>query len=81
MFACASDAAFADLPTVNLTLLTTIFGTVRSVFERNLPAREASAVMRELVLMCNAYLETVKTSPRGAASEREHENGLRQRIA
>jgi hypothetical protein len=32
MFASASDAVFADLPTVNLTLLNTVFGTVRSVF-------------------------------------------------
>lgn len=64
MFASASDAVFADLPIVNLTLLTTIFGTVRSVFERNLPVSEASAVHRQLVLMCIAYLETVKIPPR-----------------
>ncbi len=65
MFASASDAAFADLPIVNLTLLTTVFGTVRSVFERNLPAPEAGAVQRQLLLMCTAYLEAVKT-PRAA---------------
>ncbi|WP_342628403.1 TetR/AcrR family transcriptional regulator [Nguyenibacter vanlangensis] len=65
MFASASDAAFADLPAVNLTLLTTIFGTVRSVFERNLPISEGQAVHRQLVLMCIAYLEAVKIpSPR-----------------
>jgi len=60
MFASAPDAVFADLHTVNLTLLTTIFGTVRSVFERNLPSAEARAVHRQLVLMCLAYLEAVK---------------------
>lgn len=59
MFVSASDAVFADLPIVNLTLLTTIFGTVRSVFERNLPAAEASAVQGQLISMCIAYLGTV----------------------
>ncbi len=63
MFASASDAAFADLPTINLTLLTTIFGAVRSVFERNLPDAEGSAVQRQLVLMCLAYLDAVRTTP------------------
>lgn len=60
MFASASDATFADLPTVSLALLTTIFGTVRSVFERHIPATEARAVQRQLVLMCTAYLEAVR---------------------
>ena len=63
MFASASDAAFADLPVVNLTLLTTIFGSVRSVFERNLPVDEAAAVRGQLVLMCVAYLESVRLPP------------------
>ena len=56
MFASAPDAVFADLPTVNLTLLTTVFGAVRSVFERNLPRAQAGAVHRHLVSMCKAYL-------------------------
>lgn len=67
MFASASDADFAELPLVNLTLLTTIFGAVRSVFERNLPADEAAAVQKQLVLMCTAYLETIRLRPRSAA--------------
>lgn len=67
MFASASDAGFADLPVVNLTLLTTIFGAVRSVFERNLPADEAAAVRRQLVLMCVAYLDAVRLRPDRAA--------------
>lgn len=60
MLGSASDAAFADLATVNLTLLATIFGTVRNVFERNLPAPEERAVQAQLVVMCNAYLEAVR---------------------
>ena len=68
MFASASDAVFADLSAVNLTLLTTIFGTVRSVFERNLPMAEASAVHRQLVLMCIAYLEAVRVPARGTGA-------------
>ena len=60
MFASASDAVFADLHTVNLTLLTSIFGTVRSVFERDLPAPEADAVLGQLIVMCMAYLQAVR---------------------
>ncbi len=67
MFASAPDAGFADLPVVNLTLLTTIFGSVRSVFERNLPADEAAAVRSQLVLMCVAYVEAVRLRPDRAA--------------
>jgi AcrR family transcriptional regulator len=70
MFASASDAAFTDLPTVNLTLLTTVFGTVRSVFERNLPAAEGGAVHRQLILMCIAYLEAIKIPRRGGTTSR-----------
>ena len=60
MFASASDAAFADLAIVNLTLLTSIFGTVRSAFERGLPAPEGRALHRQLIVMCCAYLEASK---------------------
>lgn len=66
MFADASDAAFADMPAVVLTLLTSIFGTVRSVFERNLPKAEADAVMEQLKLMCTAYLEAAKVQDKSA---------------
>lgn len=61
MLATASDAIFADLPTVNLTLLATVFGTVRNVFERNLPSDEERAVQGQLLMMCNAYLEAVRS--------------------
>ena len=60
MLASASDAAFVDLRTVTLTFLTTVFGTVRNVFERDLPAPDADAVLGQLMLMCRAYLESVR---------------------
>jgi len=60
MLASAVDASFADLPTVTLTLLSTVFGTVRSVFERELPPATADAVCRQLMLMCLAYLAAVR---------------------
>ena len=60
LFASASDASFVDLPGVNLTLLTTIFGAVRNVFERNLPASEAIRVREQLIVMCEAYLAVIK---------------------
>lgn len=65
MLASASDAAFGDLVTVNLTLLATIFGTVRNVFERNLSVPEERAVQGQLVMMCNAYLIAVRSSQAG----------------
>lgn len=61
MLASASDATFADLPTVNVTLLATVFGTVRNVFERNLPPNEERAVQGQLLMMCNAYLEAARS--------------------
>lgn len=60
MLETASDASFVDLRTVTLTLLTTIFGAVRNVFERDLSADEAQAVRHELNLMCIAYLTAVR---------------------
>lgn len=60
MLLSAVDASFADLTTVTLTLLSTVFGTVRSVFERDLPADQGGAVCQQLVVMCIAYLKVVK---------------------
>lgn len=59
---------------------TTIFGTVRSVFERNVPASEARAVHRQLILMCITYLELVKAS-RSAPGTHEQTTGFGQRVA
>jgi len=64
MLGSASDADFADLPIVNLTLLATVFGTVRNVFERDLSASEIGAMLRQLTLMCVAYLDAVKMPSR-----------------
>ncbi len=71
MFASASDAVFADLPIVSLTLLTTVFGTTRGVFERNLSMPDARAVHRQLVLMCIAYLDAVRMPAPDAAATPE----------
>lgn len=57
MLASASDATFTDLGSVNLTLVTVIFGTVRNTFERNLTAAAADALHRQLMLMCRSYLK------------------------
>lgn len=62
MLASASDAAFEAPPLVTLTLLSTIFGTVRNVFERDLPASDERAVEAQLVIMCRGYLETVRAA-------------------
>ena len=60
MLHTAGDATFADLPTVNLTLLSTVFGTVRNVFERNLPSDKVDAIRSQLIMMCSAYLKAVR---------------------
>lgn len=61
MLETASDATFGDLATVNLTLLSTVFGTVRNVFERNLPPNQDHAVQGQLMMMCKAYLEAARS--------------------
>jgi AcrR family transcriptional regulator len=66
MFASAPDAEFADLPIVSLTLLTSLFGTVRSLFDRSLPKPWACGVQQQLIFMCRSYLEAAKTSSRAA---------------
>ncbi|WP_457349487.1 TetR/AcrR family transcriptional regulator [Sphingomonas sp. UYP23] len=58
MFASAPDARFDDLTMVSLTLLTSITGSVRALFDRNLPKPWACDIERELILMCHAYLAT-----------------------
>lgn len=58
MLESAPDADCANIGLVNVSLLSVIFGTVRNVFERNLPASEQAAIRRELMSMCLGYLET-----------------------
>jgi AcrR family transcriptional regulator len=60
MLATATDATFNDIESVNLTLLTVIFGTVRNAFEQNLDAEAAAGLRRQLIVMCGAYLDSVR---------------------
>lgn len=60
MFASASDAVDGDRRLLNTTLLAVIFGTVRNVFERNLPAPVEADIYKQLVRMCVSYLATAK---------------------
>lgn len=60
MLLSAADASFANLKIVTLTLLSTVFGTVRSIFERDLPANQGDAVCQQLAVMCIAYLKAMK---------------------
>lgn len=59
MLASASDVTFSDLESVNLTLVSVIFGTVRNVFERNLPSVTSENLQGHLVMMCLSYLQSV----------------------
>jgi AcrR family transcriptional regulator len=61
MLFSSSDGSFTDLATVTLTLLSTVFGTVRSIFERDLPAEKGDAVCEQLVVVCVAYLKATKS--------------------
>lgn len=57
MLASATDASFPDLRSVNLTLVTVIFGTVRNAFERDVTDVVSHALKQQLLLMCLAYLQ------------------------
>jgi AcrR family transcriptional regulator len=61
MFASAADAAFADITVVNHTLLTSLSGTVRSLFDRDLPKPWICGVRQQLIFMCCSYLEAART--------------------
>jgi AcrR family transcriptional regulator len=60
MLESATDATFGDLPMVNLTLVTVIFGTIRNAFERNLSQAAIDALQVELLVMCRAYVELAR---------------------
>lgn len=81
MLTSASDAHFADLSTVTLTLLTTVFGTIRNLFERDLPATQANVVQSQLTLMCVAYLNAVKATPVSPPSSVKSESSPSHRRA
>lgn len=59
MFASAPDASFEDLTMVSLTLLTSITGSVRALFDRDLPKPWACDIQGQLILMCHGYLAAV----------------------
>lgn len=63
MLASASDATFTDVESVNLTLVTVIFGTVRNAFERNLSPAAVDTLHRQLLLMCRSYLRLAASNP------------------
>ncbi|MFN3687467.1 TetR/AcrR family transcriptional regulator [Salinarimonas sp.] len=58
MLRSAPTANYTDLELVNVTLLSVVFGTVRNVFERNLPPSEQIAIREQLTAMCLSYLES-----------------------
>ncbi len=60
MLQSAPDADYANIELINVTLLSVVFGTVRNVFERNLPVAEQLAIRQQLIEMCLSYLERSK---------------------
>jgi AcrR family transcriptional regulator len=59
MLQSARGASYTDIALVNVTLLSVIFGTVRNVFERNLPPSQQIAVRDQLITMCITYLTSL----------------------
>jgi AcrR family transcriptional regulator len=57
MLGSAPAANYVDIELVNVTLLSVIFGTVRNVFERNLPAEVQGNIRQQLIAMCLSYVE------------------------
>ncbi|WP_410013512.1 TetR/AcrR family transcriptional regulator [Sodalis sp. C49] len=67
MFASAPDAKFADLATVNLTLLNVLCGTVCNVFVRNMSELfVGGGLTSQLTLMFCTYLNAAKMPPADA---------------
>ena len=67
MFASAPDARFTDLAIVNLTFLTTLFGTVRTLFDRSLPKPWACGIQQQILIMCCSYLDATNLASCGPA--------------
>jgi AcrR family transcriptional regulator len=57
MLRSAPGADYASIALVNVTLLSVIFGTVRNVFERNLPQPVQADIRPQLISMCLSYLK------------------------
>ncbi|OPB00392.1 hypothetical protein BFW87_01470 [Pseudomonas fluorescens] len=60
MFSTAVDADYADLTAVNFTLLTSLFGSVRALFDRSITGTWAAGVQQQLICMSRAYMEAAK---------------------
>ncbi|MDO6966815.1 TetR/AcrR family transcriptional regulator [Rhizobium alvei] len=58
MLRSAPSAQYKDIQLIEITLLSVIFGTVRNVFERNLPVKEQAAIREQLIAMCLSYLQS-----------------------
>lgn len=56
MLGSAPGLTNANIELVNLTLLSVIFGTVRNVFERNLPQQTQGDICQQLIGMCLSYV-------------------------
>lgn len=67
MFATATDAVFADLAIVTHTLLASLFGTVRSLYDQRLPKPWVCGVRQQLISLCQSYLDAAKTSSQTSA--------------
>ena len=56
MLSTASDAVFPDPHLIAQTMLASIYGTARALFERELPLTPDGDVEKQLIIMCRAYL-------------------------
>lgn len=61
MFTTANDAHYAELKAINFTLLTSLFGSVRALFDRDITAPWAAGVEQQLICMSRAFMEAAKT--------------------
>jgi AcrR family transcriptional regulator len=61
MLQSATDASSTDMRSINRTLTTVIFGTVRNAFERNLKPGEIDNLRDEVQRMCCAYIKSQAT--------------------
>lgn len=59
MLVTAPGADYPAIDVVNATLLAVIFGTVRNVFERDMPCGQQVEIRQQLTAMCVSYLQQV----------------------
>ncbi|GBQ97036.1 TetR family transcriptional regulator [Acetobacter nitrogenifigens DSM 23921 = NBRC 105050] len=56
MFASAPNVSFPDLRMTTITLLTSLIGSIRTIFERLLPKPWACDFQEQIALMCEGYI-------------------------